>query len=115
MQVIRDILKSTDSMRSVVTIGAYDGVHRGHQAVIAQVKATAQQLGCRSVVITFDRRYFGGTTGATSNPCGGRSCDQRPGPAGQWRLGRGIADLLAPRNLDAGFQPGAEWPHRRLL
>jgi riboflavin kinase/FMN adenylyltransferase len=42
-------------MRSVVTIGAYDGVHRGHQAVIAQVKATAQQLGCRSVVITFDR------------------------------------------------------------
>ena len=55
MQVIRDILKSTDSMRSVVTIGAYDGVHRGHQAVIAQVKATAQQLGCRSVVITFDR------------------------------------------------------------
>jgi riboflavin kinase/FMN adenylyltransferase len=55
VQVIRDILKSTDSMRSVVTIGAYDGVHRGHQAVIAQVKATAQQLGCRSVVITFDR------------------------------------------------------------
>lgn len=42
-------------MRSVVTIGAYDGVHRGHQAVIAQVKATAQLLGCRSVVITFDR------------------------------------------------------------
>ena len=55
MQVIREILKSADSMRSVVTIGAYDGVHRGHQAVIAQVKATARQLGCRSVVITFDR------------------------------------------------------------
>ena len=55
MQVIREILKSTDLMRSVVTIGAYDGVHRGHQAVIAQVKATAQKLGCRSVVITFDR------------------------------------------------------------
>jgi riboflavin kinase/FMN adenylyltransferase len=30
-------------------------VHRGHQAVIAQVKATAQQMGCRSGVITFDR------------------------------------------------------------
>jgi riboflavin kinase/FMN adenylyltransferase len=39
----------------VVTIGAYDGVHRGHQAVIAQVKATAQQLGCQSVVVTFDK------------------------------------------------------------
>ena len=55
MQVIREILKSSELMRSVVTIGAYDGVHRGHQAVIAQVKATAQLLGCRSVVITFDR------------------------------------------------------------
>ena len=55
MQVIREIQKNLDSTRSVVTIGAYDGVHRGHQAVIAQVKATAQQLGCRSVVITFDR------------------------------------------------------------
>jgi len=42
-------------MRSVVTIGAYDGVHRGHQAVIAQVKTTAERLGCRSVVITFDK------------------------------------------------------------
>ncbi len=42
-------------MRSVVTIGAYDGVHRGHQAVIEQVKTTAERLGCRSVVITFDK------------------------------------------------------------
>ena len=42
-------------MRSVVTIGAYDGVHRGHQTVIEQVKTTAERLGCRSVVITFDK------------------------------------------------------------
>ena len=42
-------------MRSVVTIGAYDGVHHGHQAVIEQVKTTAERLGCRSVVITFDK------------------------------------------------------------
>jgi len=55
MQVIRDIQPSDSSKRSVVTIGAYDGVHRGHQAVIGQVKATAQDLGCRSVVITFDK------------------------------------------------------------
>ena len=42
-------------MRSVVTIGAYDGVHHGHQAVIEQVKTTAERLGCRSIVITFDK------------------------------------------------------------
>jgi len=39
----------------VITIGAYDGVHRGHQAVIAQVRNEAARLGCRSVVVTFDR------------------------------------------------------------
>jgi riboflavin kinase / FMN adenylyltransferase len=41
--------------RAVITIGAYDGVHRGHRAVIAQVQARAAELGARSVVITFDR------------------------------------------------------------
>jgi riboflavin kinase/FMN adenylyltransferase len=39
----------------VITIGAYDGVHRGHQAVIAQVRNEAARLGCRSIVVTFDR------------------------------------------------------------
>lgn len=40
--------------RSVVTIGAYDGVHLGHQAVIAQVRRRAATLGARAVVVTFD-------------------------------------------------------------
>ena len=39
---------------SVVTIGVYDGVHRGHQATIARVVEVAQSLGLRSVVATFD-------------------------------------------------------------
>ncbi|MDA0298395.1 MAG: bifunctional riboflavin kinase/FAD synthetase [Actinobacteria bacterium] len=55
MQVIRDNQPSDNSKRSVVTIGAYDGVHRGHQAVIGQVRKEAQQLGCHSVVVTFDK------------------------------------------------------------
>ena len=38
----------------MVTIGAYDGVHRGHQAVIAEVRRRALERGARSVVITFD-------------------------------------------------------------
>jgi riboflavin kinase / FMN adenylyltransferase len=40
---------------SVVTIGAYDGVHRGHQAVIARVRALAAERGLVPVVVTFDR------------------------------------------------------------
>jgi riboflavin kinase/FMN adenylyltransferase len=41
--------------RAVITIGAYDGVHLGHQAVIAQVRQRAAELGARSAVVTFDR------------------------------------------------------------
>ncbi|HEX5267902.1 MAG TPA: bifunctional riboflavin kinase/FAD synthetase [Acidimicrobiales bacterium] len=40
---------------SIVTIGAYDGVHVGHRAVIAEVRARAAAQGCASVVVTFDR------------------------------------------------------------
>src|SRR5438445_5911803 len=40
---------------AVVTIGAYDGVHLGHRALIGRVRAMAAELGCASAVITFDR------------------------------------------------------------
>ncbi|MDI5972896.1 bifunctional riboflavin kinase/FAD synthetase [Streptomyces sp. SL13] len=40
--------------RSVVTIGSYDGVHRGHQLIIGRAVERARELGLRSVVITFD-------------------------------------------------------------
>ncbi|WP_328338967.1 bifunctional riboflavin kinase/FAD synthetase [Micromonospora sp. NBC_00421] len=40
--------------RSVVTIGVFDGVHRGHQATIGHAVARARELGVRSVVVTFD-------------------------------------------------------------
>jgi riboflavin kinase/FMN adenylyltransferase len=39
---------------SVVTIGAFDGVHRGHQELIRQTVGRAQQRGVPSVVYTFD-------------------------------------------------------------
>ncbi len=45
----------------VATIGAFDGVHRGHQAVLAQLKAKAKELGLPSLVITLEplpREYF---------------------------------------------------------
>ncbi|WP_424211497.1 bifunctional riboflavin kinase/FAD synthetase [Streptomyces sp. BI20] len=40
--------------RSVVTIGSYDGVHRGHQIIIGRTVARARELGVPSVVVTFD-------------------------------------------------------------
>jgi riboflavin kinase/FMN adenylyltransferase len=38
----------------VATIGNFDGVHRGHRWVIAQVNERARMLGLRSLAITFD-------------------------------------------------------------
>jgi riboflavin kinase/FMN adenylyltransferase len=40
--------------RSVVTIGVFDGVHRGHQATIGHAVKRAKDLGIQSVVVSFD-------------------------------------------------------------
>ena len=39
----------------VATIGFFDGVHRGHQCLIRQVRDEALRRGMRSLLITFDR------------------------------------------------------------
>jgi riboflavin kinase/FMN adenylyltransferase len=40
--------------RSVVTIGVFDGVHRGHQSIVSRAAGLARDLGLPEVVITFD-------------------------------------------------------------
>ena len=56
VRVISDLSVSPwPDQRAVVTIGAYDGVHLGHRAVIRQVRERAEELGALSVVVTFDR------------------------------------------------------------
>jgi riboflavin kinase / FMN adenylyltransferase len=39
---------------TVITVGTFDGVHRGHQAVLAHVRARAAELGLTSVIVTFE-------------------------------------------------------------
>ncbi|MGN1253275.1 MAG: bifunctional riboflavin kinase/FAD synthetase [Prevotella sp.] len=52
-----DIFKTlNDDLRPcVATIGFFDGVHRGHQFLIANVMEEARKAGLQSLVITFDR------------------------------------------------------------
>lgn len=48
-----------------LTIGNFDGVHRGHQAMLSLLKGEAQQRGVPSCVLTFEphpRDYFAGLT-----------------------------------------------------
>lgn len=62
MELIRGLHNIRPRHRGcVATIGAFDGVHRGHQAVLNQLKAKAKELGLPSLVITLEplpREYF---------------------------------------------------------
>ena len=48
-------LEEVESAESVVVVGFFDGVHRGHQSLISRTVRAADQRGVRSVVVTFDR------------------------------------------------------------
>jgi riboflavin kinase / FMN adenylyltransferase len=39
---------------SVVTLGVFDGVHRGHQRIVGRARQVASELGLPVVVVTFD-------------------------------------------------------------
>jgi len=55
MQIYRQLSELPPPSGPVVaTIGNFDGMHLGHQAVIAEVTARARFLGGRSIAITFD-------------------------------------------------------------
>lgn len=56
MQIVRDTSSCPElGQGSAVTIGAYDGLHLGHRAVIAEVQREADARGLASAVVTFDR------------------------------------------------------------
>ena len=58
---LHNLQRSQD--RSVVTIGSFDGVHLGHQAILKQVKAKAKELNLPSVVMIFEpqpQEFFSG-------------------------------------------------------
>ena len=56
METLHKIIPaSQEDSGTVLTIGAYDGVHRGHRSVISEVCRLAKEKGLRSSVVTFDR------------------------------------------------------------
>lgn len=56
MEIIRDLAWSpTLEQGSVVTVGEYDGVHRGHRTIVSEMHRLAAERGCATAVVTFDR------------------------------------------------------------
>lgn len=62
MQLVRGLQSLQPRHRGcVATIGNFDGVHRGHQAILARLRERAAELGLPSCVVIFEpqpREYF---------------------------------------------------------
>jgi len=53
MQVYRDLQQLPEFSNTVLTVGTFDGVHKGHQKLIAQLNESAEAIGGESLIITF--------------------------------------------------------------
>jgi riboflavin kinase/FMN adenylyltransferase len=50
---INSLAEAPNRQPTFLAIGSFDGVHRGHQAVLQQMVAAAKEQGARSAVLTF--------------------------------------------------------------
>jgi riboflavin kinase/FMN adenylyltransferase len=65
MKIYRGFKHPDIATACALTIGNFDGVHRGHQAMLSLLKGEAQQRGIPSCVLTFEphpRDFFAGLT-----------------------------------------------------
>lgn len=104
MQLVRNLdFKLPDDHRSVVTIGNFDGLHLGHQALIGATVAAAAD-GQRSVLVSFEPlpgAYF-----APDNPPA-RLLSTRQKIHRAKQLGIGLVWLMRFNAELAGMDPGA--------
>jgi riboflavin kinase/FMN adenylyltransferase len=69
MKVFRGLPNDIARAPCALTIGNFDGVHRGHQALLARVRAAASALGLEAAVMTFEphpREFFAARAGDLS-------------------------------------------------
>lgn len=52
-QHVRDLAELNDHLPTALAIGVFDGVHRGHQALLADMVAAARAADLRPAVLTF--------------------------------------------------------------
>jgi riboflavin kinase/FMN adenylyltransferase len=71
MKVFRGLPNAASRAPCALTIGNFDGVHRGHQALLAQVRAAASRLQLDAAVMTFEphpREFFATLNNAAKAP-----------------------------------------------
>lgn len=53
MKIISNTIQARNIKNAVVTIGTFDGVHLGHQAIFKEMRQLADQVNGETVVVTF--------------------------------------------------------------
>jgi len=53
LKIFNSIKSFNATKPTIVTIGTFDGVHLGHQKIVAQITKNAHALNCESLVLTF--------------------------------------------------------------
>jgi len=70
MKVFRGLPNAESRAPCALTIGNFDGVHRGHQVLLAHVRKAATELGLDAAVMTFEphpREFFAQRAGQPGN------------------------------------------------
>lgn len=53
MKVNKDLKNAISSQPSILTLGTFDGVHKGHRKIISNLKSEAKTNNLRSIILTF--------------------------------------------------------------
>ena len=53
MKVTKDLRNAISSQPSILTLGTFDGVHKGHRKIISNLKSEAKRNNLRSIILTF--------------------------------------------------------------
>ena len=54
MDIVQGLPPAINARPTILTIGAFDGVHKGHKHLIGSAVRRARELDCQSAVLTFD-------------------------------------------------------------
>ncbi|RDI10330.1 riboflavin kinase/FMN adenylyltransferase [Flavobacterium sp. AG291] len=53
LKIFNSIQEFIPTTKTIVTLGTFDGVHKGHKSILEKLTNSSKQSGCESVVLTF--------------------------------------------------------------
>ena len=53
MKIFNSIQEFNTDARTIVTLGTFDGVHKGHKSILEKITSSSKKAGCENVLLTF--------------------------------------------------------------